>query len=234
MEESLFFEATQAEPLDGQAYSRAERRDLQAQRILDAAKTCFVRSGFQGTSMQEICTEAAMSPGALYRYFPSKETLIAAICEVNRREDAEKFAAMENSACVVEGIVNCTLDHLRFTHENGNAPIFAEIATESLRNDTIRAIGESCMCEVQQKFRGYLQRALDRGEIDPVVELDALLPMILAIGQGLAISDLPRHGIAFDRIETMLRSAVTAMLRPAPEASRRVRSSSRPSPASTV
>ena len=139
-----------------------------------------------------------MSPGALYRYFPSKESLIEAICELNRRQDAEKFAAMENSANVVDGIVNCAIDHLRFTHENGNAPIFAEIATEALRNEAVRAIGDSCMVEVHDKFHDYLRGAMERGEIDPVVELEALLPMILAIGQGLA----------------MLRAATVAMLRP--------------------
>ena len=40
------------------------------------------------------------------------------------------------------------------------------------------------MGEVQEMFRNYLQGALDRGQIDPVVELDALLPMIMAVGQG--------------------------------------------------
>lgn len=47
--------------------------------ILAAAKRCFSRSGFHGTSMQEICAEARMSPGSLYRYFPSKEAIIAGI-----------------------------------------------------------------------------------------------------------------------------------------------------------
>ena len=70
------------------AMTRAERRDQQTQRVLEAAKTCFVRSGFQGASMQEICAQADMSPGALYRYFPSKEAIIEAICAADRREDA--------------------------------------------------------------------------------------------------------------------------------------------------
>ena len=51
---------------------RAQRREQQEARILDAAQKCFVRSGFQGASMQEICTEAEMSPGALYPLFPVK------------------------------------------------------------------------------------------------------------------------------------------------------------------
>ena len=59
--------------------TRAERREAQTVRILDAAKKCFVRSGFQGASMHDICKEAEMSPGALYRYFPSKEAIIEAI-----------------------------------------------------------------------------------------------------------------------------------------------------------
>lgn len=200
---------------NGPAPSRAERRDQQVQRILDAAKICFVRSGFSGASMHQICKEAGMSPGALYRYFPSKEAIIEAIVEADRKQDAEKFAEMDKNPCVVDGITKCAMDHIRYTHENGNAPIFAEIATESLRNEAIRAIGDYCMGEVQGKFRNYLQAALDRGEIDPVVELDALLPMMIAIGQGLAISDLPAQGVPYDRIEKMFRTTTAAMLRPA-------------------
>ena len=200
--------------IDASAPSRAERRDHQVQRILEAAKACFVRSGFQGASMHQICGEAGMSPGALYRYFPSKEAIIEAICEADRKQDAEKFAEMDKNPCVVDGIANCAMNHIRYTHESGNAPIFAEIATESLRNEAIRAIGERCMGEVQTMFRNYLQAALDRGDIDPVVELDALLPMMLAIGQGLAINDLPAQGVPYDRIEKMFRATTAAMLRP--------------------
>ena len=48
---------------------RYDRRD----EILAAAQRCFARSGFHGASMQDICAEAGMSPGNLYRYFPSKD-----------------------------------------------------------------------------------------------------------------------------------------------------------------
>jgi TetR/AcrR family transcriptional repressor of uid operon len=40
--------------------------------ILAAAERCFVRSGFHQASMHEICIEAGMSPGNLYRYFPPR------------------------------------------------------------------------------------------------------------------------------------------------------------------
>ena len=47
--------------------------------ILDAAEQCFARAGFHRTTMQDICRDAAVSPGALYVYFASKEDLIAGI-----------------------------------------------------------------------------------------------------------------------------------------------------------
>src|SRR3954465_13459455 len=62
--------------------------------ILSAAQTCFPRSGFHQTSMQEICAEAGMSPGSLYRYFRSKEDIIAGIAERDRAQTARDFAAV--------------------------------------------------------------------------------------------------------------------------------------------
>ncbi len=62
--------------------------------ILDAALTCFARGGFHATTMQTICREAGVSPGALYVYFDSKEALIAGLCERDRAEFAERFAKL--------------------------------------------------------------------------------------------------------------------------------------------
>ena len=53
--------------------------------ILDAAEHCFARAGFHRTTMQDICKEAGVSPGALYVYFDSKEALIAGICRARPR-----------------------------------------------------------------------------------------------------------------------------------------------------
>ena len=54
-----------------QAHLEARR-----QQILDAAFGCFARQGFHQTTMQDICREAELSPGAVYRYFDSKEAII--------------------------------------------------------------------------------------------------------------------------------------------------------------
>jgi AcrR family transcriptional regulator len=57
--------------------STAFKEDRRSE-ILEAARRCVARSGFHQTSMHDICTEAGMSPGNLYRYFPSKEAALLA------------------------------------------------------------------------------------------------------------------------------------------------------------
>jgi TetR/AcrR family transcriptional repressor of uid operon len=194
--------------------TRAERRDQQVQRILDAAKSCFVRYGFQGASMQQICAEAGMSPGALYRYFPSKEAIIEAICEADRAEDAKLFARVLQNPSVVEGIVEGAMAHIRFMHEENAAPLFAEIIAESMRNDIVGVTCREHMEEVQEMFQGYLAHAIERGEINPVVGLDALLPAMMAIAHGMALNDLPSRGIPVEKLETVVRATVEGLLRP--------------------
>ncbi|MBE7185176.1 MAG: TetR/AcrR family transcriptional regulator [Methylobacterium mesophilicum] len=197
-----------------ESLSRAERRDLQIQRILDAAKACFVRSGFQGASMQQICTEAGMSPGALYRYFPSKEAIIAAIAEADRKHDAEIFRLMEQAPSFFEGMIICGMAHIRRAHADGNAAMFTEIRAESMRNPLIHDTCLQCMRDVENDFRISLRRAIDAREIDPVVSLEALVGVLMSIGEGIAINDLPSQNISFSEIETALRASLTALLRP--------------------
>jgi AcrR family transcriptional regulator len=51
------------------------------EQILDAARRCFSRNGFQATSMQDVIAEAGLSVGAVYRYFKSKDELRVAVAE---------------------------------------------------------------------------------------------------------------------------------------------------------
>jgi AcrR family transcriptional regulator len=56
-----------------------EHLDARRRQILNAARRRFAIDGFHATSMQDVLTEAELSAGAVYRYFPSKESIIEAI-----------------------------------------------------------------------------------------------------------------------------------------------------------
>jgi AcrR family transcriptional regulator len=77
--------------------TRKPRVDAQRNRdrILDVAKQIFTRRGAE-TSMDEIAKRAKIGPGTLYRHFPTRDDLLAAvyITEVEKLAEAQrKFSA---------------------------------------------------------------------------------------------------------------------------------------------
>ncbi|WP_428342139.1 TetR/AcrR family transcriptional regulator [Mycobacterium sp.] len=77
----------------------SERPDL-ADRILEAARQLVLRSGVRKLSLADVATLAGVSRPTIYRYFVSKEDLIEALGEHERR----RFdAAMEQATSGVTG-----------------------------------------------------------------------------------------------------------------------------------
>ena len=51
------------------------------ERILRAAETCVRRWGMRRVSMNDVATEAGVSRGSVYRYFPDRDALVQAVLE---------------------------------------------------------------------------------------------------------------------------------------------------------
>lgn len=193
---------------------RSERREAQIERIIDAARECFTQSGFHGASMQDICAAAGMSPGALYRYFPSKESLIEAISAIHRQEDARIIMSMGENPSVLEGLIKAFMAQIRHAHESGFAPLMAEIFVEGQRNPALQKTCNMSMDQARQMLRANLERGVLQGEISPLIGLDKLLDMMMAMGHGLLTHDLPSKGMSLDDIEAVVRAMVVAVLTP--------------------
>jgi AcrR family transcriptional regulator len=54
-------------------------KDLRRELILGAAKRCFARNGFAGTTTKSVATAASISEGLLFKHFPSKSALYSEI-----------------------------------------------------------------------------------------------------------------------------------------------------------
>ncbi|ABD87211.1 TetR/AcrR family transcriptional regulator [Rhodopseudomonas palustris] len=64
--------------------------DLRRELILSAAKRCFARHGFAGTTTKSVAAAASISEGLLFKHFPSKSALYAEILA----EECEAAPAM--------------------------------------------------------------------------------------------------------------------------------------------
>jgi AcrR family transcriptional regulator len=72
---------------EAQQPGRKARADVQRNRaaLLDAAQRHFLEHGV-GTSLEAVAKEAGVGPGTLYRHFPSREALLAAVLQARQEE----------------------------------------------------------------------------------------------------------------------------------------------------
>ena len=214
-----------ASPETPAAGRRASSRPDPRRRVLDAAIACFTRSGFHGTSMHELCTEAGMSPGALYRYFPSKEAIIIAIVEEERAARASLLACLDDAPSFVEGLA--AMGHCLFS---GEMPMVCvelgpEISAEASRNPVLKAKFDEVEDEMTQAIQRAFLAAQARGEIDPAIDADAALLMINAIGDGLLLRQRLEPELPLAAMMPALGDLIGRMFAPA-----RAASSSDPTP----
>jgi AcrR family transcriptional regulator len=80
--------------------------------ILEAAERAFLRAGFHASSMQDVAAEARMSPGNLYRYFRSKEAIVAGLCARDQEELATNVQTLLSCGNPLAGIEMLLRQHL--------------------------------------------------------------------------------------------------------------------------
>ncbi len=193
---------------------RTANNKLQSDRrtaILDAAQRCFSRDGFHQASMQQICAEAGMSPGNLYRYFPSKEAIIAGIVERNRAEAARDFAAVATAPDFFEGLRTLAYQYLieRSEEEVG---LCAEIMAESRRNPDVAHLHQGLERDVKSMLVDMLRRAAGRGEISQKVDLDAAATMLMVLADGMSWRRASDQDFEADRMMPHVLHMVRCML----------------------
>ncbi|MCZ7642543.1 MAG: TetR/AcrR family transcriptional regulator [Pseudorhodoplanes sp.] len=197
---------------------KSDRRD----EILNAARQCFARTGFHQTSMQEICAAAGMSPGNLYRYFPSKEAIIAGIAERDRAEVGAQFAAVENAPDFFATLGALARHHFveRSADEVG---LCAEIMSESRRNPAIARIMHEFDHDVVQRLMAMLRSASERGEIGAGIDYDAVVTMLMVIADGVWWRRAVDPGFDAERVLPLFMDITRHMLEGRPAGGRKQR-----------
>lgn len=111
-------------------------------RILDAAEKLFAERGFSAVTMKDICAEAFISRGGLYRHYSSPSVVFSAIIE---REQQRAFASLQRAKdgeVSPDKILEVYLEH-RMNNILGNAFGIDNAITEFASNGKDgRAIAE--------------------------------------------------------------------------------------------
>jgi AcrR family transcriptional regulator len=183
--------------------------------ILDAAELCFARSGFHRTTMQDICKEAAISPGALYVYFASKEDLIAGIAERDRAEFAERFAELSAAPDFMTALAS--LGKRYFEEEPAHKRTMGmEVALESMRNPKVGAIYRSVDRFVLDSFEKLFRRLAQEGRIAPDLDIPTVAKLFSMIGDGMFLRRAIDPGFDPKSVMPAVMTLIGKLLNPQP------------------
>ncbi len=116
------------------------RAELRRQNIKQVARRLFVEHGFHRTGIALIAKTSGVAVQQLYRDFPAKEDIIAAIVE----EDCGRFANLAALELALtqedrEAVRNWLISAVTRCDPEGDR-LFLEIAAEAARNERIRSI----------------------------------------------------------------------------------------------
>lgn len=176
----------------------SSRREEKRRRILEAAEGCFARRGFHATSMAEICEAAGMSAGNLYRYFPSKEAMIAALVDAEREATAALFRTVEDTDDPLAAITALLARFLTLTTDAAGHRLWLEILSEGARNPQVQAVLDRSDAEVRPALAHLVGRAAALGQADPAIDGDQAAVWLLMLIDGFSarvVTD-PRFDIA--------------------------------------
>ena len=122
----------------GQAVPRISEEKAKERRrlILEAARRCFVRSGFHRTTMSDIRKESGVSAGGIYVWFRSKHEIVKSLSSrvaerPKAKLDAAQLWAMYRHLQTDEGGDDAQLD-LTLWAEAGRDPELREMVSESM------------------------------------------------------------------------------------------------------
>jgi AcrR family transcriptional regulator len=88
-------------------------------RIMEVAEALFRRLGFAKTAVADIAGELGMSPANVYRFFPSKNAIVEAICQRCLSElEAKAWAVARSPGTAAARLERLTLEILAYHKEN--------------------------------------------------------------------------------------------------------------------
>ncbi len=164
-----------------------QHRDERREQILAAARRCFLRDGFHGTSMQDLFAEADLSSGAVYGYFASKEDVIVAIAEENLRDVVAMIhmVAAKQPDRSIGATIAGVFEIVRTKHtQDGLGGLAILVWAEALRNRELRDRLSALLLQLRADLTKTIRDHQRAGDITSDVKADAIAGLLISTVPG--------------------------------------------------
>ena len=158
------------------------------QQILDAALTCFSRTGYHQTSMDDLAAELPFSKGLLYYYFPTKRDLFVSLLDNWAKQSLQAWEAMlsPDEDVVVQicksiqygvQLVALSSDLARIEFE-----FYSQVGRDADVSEAFRAL----FAQFRARIRSILDSGVRSGDLRPL-DTKALSAVLFGAYEGLAL-----------------------------------------------
>ncbi|MEM9993941.1 MAG: TetR/AcrR family transcriptional regulator [Acinetobacter pittii] len=192
-------------------------KDLEKRaRILQAAKAIFLKSGYHGTSMNQIAQEAGVTKLTVYNHFQDKVNLfICAITETCEETLCTKQFDLDTSADFYQTLfIVCSRalqiiyspEALKLDH------VLLELAAE--QNPLALQFFEASHTRMENQLAEFFQKAAQLGFIqadDPIYQTELLLTLLLGVRHHKVLLGITAAPNA-QELEQIIRDAINLFL----------------------
>lgn len=191
-------------------------RQARREQILGAAFACFGREGFHATTMQDICEEADLSPGAIYNYFDGKADIIRAIAEESRDSLDILFGSVDEEQTALQILDDLVQRLGAFAEQPGDAAegghrVRVRLWGEALNASEVHELLRENQATFVERFAEIIRDGQAEGAFDEDADPDVPARALLAFYQGMVLQKAvsPETSVepVFDAVSALLRDA---------------------------
>jgi AcrR family transcriptional regulator len=168
-----------------------KRRPITITALLDAAMELFAENGYGATSIQDICTRAALTKGAFYSNFPNKDALFLALLDRSWERRAgwiRRALPRREMPAATETLDGASLPDAEVDRQW--TLVSTEFSLHAIRHPEVARLLVEHERRVRSELAALVTVALERAERLPSVPVDELARMIVAVTEGSDIQSL--------------------------------------------
>jgi AcrR family transcriptional regulator len=142
---------------------RARQRENIREEILDAARTLFVKDGYEHVSIRKIAEKIEYAPGTIYLYFRDKAEILDRICEETFAKLAQRLQAINTDPsnpldCLKRGLRT----YVQFGIDNPHHYIVTFVQAKQLPRNHHPGAGERCF----DNLRAAVRNCVEAGQLN--------------------------------------------------------------------
>jgi AcrR family transcriptional regulator len=164
-------------------HGREAQRRRSREAILRAAARLFADRGYRGTSLDAVAEAAGLTKQGLLHHFPSKENLLDRV--LAEREAQSQQVVTEAGTTSLTGLVELAAVNAR---DPENSRLFTVTVAEAVSAEhPAHEWARERYVRVHDRNRARIEVAIERGEIPPAADVEALARLLTAAMDGLQL-----------------------------------------------